>query len=300
MKKNDIVDLFRVIIACYPNTGKSFVDVDTTTRDCWFDMLQDIDVTDATFALKQHISRNQFPPTIADIRNGALSLNPQIDTLEDGEQSWVSAVGFVDNWGDTDNRLIAFMHQEGDELIRKSKVIYRHDEFKKLSKLTQKTINSIGYAAIDERTSMQTSIIRSQYINTFKIFMQREKEHASLPALLAKQIDISNSQYKQLQEPSKTENPEIDIIAKLNEKLKNLPQEAQEVYNKCAEKLSKKKESEKIHRTETKSIMSILEVIESNEKTKSSRIRLSGSLNGNESILRTIKRLKRSEKQKRI
>lgn len=300
MKKNDIIDLFRVITACYPNTGKSFADVDTTTRDCWFDMLKDIDISEATFALKQHISRNQFPPTIADIRNGALALSPQVDTLEDGEQSWVSAVRFVDNWGDTDNRLIAFMRQEGEELVRHSKVIYRADEFKKLSKLTQKTINSIGYATIDERTSTQTSIIRAQYINTFKIFMQREKESACLPTFLMQQIDANKSQYKQLQESSnpKVEKPEIDIIAKISKNIKELPREAKEVYNNCAERLSNKKENQKTFENKAKDIMSILAVMESNKKrTAPQRIKLSGSLYGAKSKLTLKMRGLRSKKQ---
>lgn len=84
MNKPEIIKLIRVLSANYRNWPADGKEEDTVLL--WQSMLSDIDEPVARAAVKYHLSRSVYPPTIADIRN-AVSVITSPNTM-DAIEAW--------------------------------------------------------------------------------------------------------------------------------------------------------------------------------------------------------------------
>src|SRR5690606_6754440 len=94
MNRKEIIKLIRVLSANYrgwPEEGK-----EADTVQLWESMLADMPYEIGKAAVKAHISRSVYPPTIADIREAAMNLtNNHISAME----SWGMVVDAIRKYG---------------------------------------------------------------------------------------------------------------------------------------------------------------------------------------------------------
>lgn len=124
----------------------------------WYEMLKDLPYEIAHKSVISHISTNKFPPTIAEIRQGAARMvSPEIPTALD---AWSLVYKAICN---------SSYHAE--------------EEFAKLPPMCQKVIGNP--ANLREMATMDTNAVKSveqsHFIKTYNTIAEREKETAALP-----------------------------------------------------------------------------------------------------------------------
>src|SRR5690625_6588252 len=95
MNKTEIIKLIRVLSANYRNFPEQGKEQDTVML--WESMLDDMDYDTGRAAVKAHIARSPFPPTIADIRDSAVMLSNH-DSM-DAIEAWGEIVKAIRKYG---------------------------------------------------------------------------------------------------------------------------------------------------------------------------------------------------------
>src|SRR5690625_1254124 len=95
MNKTEIIKLIRVLSANYRNFPEQGKEQDTVML--WESMLDDMDYDTGRAAVKAHIARSPFPPTIADIRDSAVMLANR-DSM-DAIEAWGEVVKAIRKYG---------------------------------------------------------------------------------------------------------------------------------------------------------------------------------------------------------
>lgn len=137
--------------------------------DLWYDLLRDLDYRAAHDGIRKYITSNKFPPTIADIRECALSLTEPEELNE------------MEAWG----------------LVRTAlanSAYGANEEFAKLPPLVQKAVgvpDQLRIWGVDENYS--ESVTCSQFIRCYKTVCEREKNRRKMPEQVRTRIDAVNA-----------------------------------------------------------------------------------------------------------
>ena len=130
---------------------------DKYAADIWFQMLNDLPYEVASTAVQRHILTSTFPPTVADIRNGAVMLTtPQ---GMNAEEAWACAKKAIRNG-----------------------IYHAEEEFEQLPEAVQKAIgspNSLRELAMMDSDELNT-VEKSHFIRTYNTELGRMKENAML------------------------------------------------------------------------------------------------------------------------
>ena len=168
MTKLDIVELFAIISGAYPRDSSfaaSNDDHGVMMVETWYAMLGDLSVATARAALQKHIAKSQWPPSIAELRQEAVSiLNPETRMTED--EAW----GYVSN------------------AVRKYGYYQQKEARESMPPEIWQIVQSIGYGEICLATRETMSVIRGQFGRMWKAVSERKREDAALPESLKAQI----------------------------------------------------------------------------------------------------------------
>lgn len=88
MTKKDVVDLFKIIVAVYPN-----FEVNQDKIDIWHRLLKDQDSTIILNNAERFVLENRFPPNIADLREVRLEskTNNFLEKMKEWEREAVGS-----------------------------------------------------------------------------------------------------------------------------------------------------------------------------------------------------------------
>lgn len=140
---------------------KADISTNENKINAWYVALCDIDYNLAQAALIKYALTNKWQPTVADIRESALSL---IDTSLDWSESWKIAIKLVKKYG-SDKALKA--KAEMDEL-------------------TRETVERIGYIELCQTQSIE--IVRGQYRQVYEQVKEKHRMNKLLPVNLTETI----------------------------------------------------------------------------------------------------------------
>ena len=139
------------------------------SMELWFDMLNDLDYKSAYASLKKHVSTSRFPPTIADIREGATDFAAPNELNEMEAWSLVSKV------------------------IRNSGY-NSAEEFAKLPPLVQKAVglsSQLRTWALDENYNEEVAM--SSFQRAYKSELKRHEELLKMPQNIRNLIEKANA-----------------------------------------------------------------------------------------------------------
>lgn len=131
---------------------------DKYATDIWFQMLNDLPYEVASAAAQRHILTSNFPPTVADIRNGAVMLTtPQ---GMNAEEAWSMA-----------------------KLAIRNGIYHAEEEFEELPEAVQRAIGSpdnLRNMAMMDSEDLNT-VEKSHFIRTYNAELSKNRENALLP-----------------------------------------------------------------------------------------------------------------------
>lgn len=136
--------------------------------DLWFDMLKDLTYESAYTALKKHVASSRFPPTIADIRDGATNFTVPNELNEMEAWSLVSRA----------------IRNSGYNSV---------EEFAKLPSLVQKAVglpDQLRTWALDENYNEQVAM--SSFQRAYKAELKRHEEFQKMPQNIRNLIEKAN------------------------------------------------------------------------------------------------------------
>ena len=134
------------------------------TAETWAMMLEDIDFSLARAALRRHSNSSQFAPSIAEIRrNAVLELNPGKEIT--GDEAWEIVLSGVRKYG----------------YGRKQEAIAQMPEA--VQPMAQRWFDEIGMTESDV-----LGVTRGQFIKSWDIHAQREREHKQLPGGISQMV----------------------------------------------------------------------------------------------------------------
>lgn len=128
------------------------------SMEIWFEMLQDIPFQAASAGLKKWIATEKWSPSIADIREMAVSVT-SLPTPDWG-QGWQEVIKAIGRYG----------------YMRESEALAS------MSPQTAEAVKRIGWQAICESENPET--LRAQFRQVYEISEKREKQDAQLPQSL--------------------------------------------------------------------------------------------------------------------
>lgn len=139
------------------------------SMELWFDMLNDLDYRSAYAALKKHVASSRFPPTIADIRDGAavFTIPNELNEME----AWSLVSKAIRNSGYNST-----------------------EEFAKLPPLAQKAVglpSQLRTWALDENYNEE--VVSSNFIKCYRNELTRQRELQKMPQNVRNLIEKSNS-----------------------------------------------------------------------------------------------------------
>lgn len=138
---------------------------DDNAINVWYALLQDLPYKAAADALQRHLQTSRFPPTVADIRQGAV---PQKDTGIDEQTAWAMA-----------RKAIRLDPEQAKE------------QYDRLPAVVQKAIGDArnlcdwGMLPSDE----VGTVIQSQFLRAYRIVRQRERENDVISPALRSRIE---------------------------------------------------------------------------------------------------------------
>lgn len=138
------------------------------SMELWFDMLNDLDYLSAYASLKKHVATNRFPPTIADIREGATDFTTPQELNE--MEAWSLVSKAIRNSG-----------------------YYSVEEFEKLPLLVQKAVglpSQLRTWALDEDYNEQVTM--SSFQRAYKSELKRHEELQKMPQNVRQLIEKAN------------------------------------------------------------------------------------------------------------
>lgn len=136
--------------------------------DLWFDMLKDLTYESAYTALKKHVASSRFPPTIADIRDGATNFTVPNELNEMEAWSLVSRA----------------IRNSGYNSV---------EEFAKLPSLVQKAVglpDQLRTWALDENYNEE--VVSSNFIKCYRNELARQRELQKMPQNVRRLIEKAN------------------------------------------------------------------------------------------------------------
>ena len=160
MRKSEIVKLIGICSVNYrnfPEQGKEEMLV-----ELWVNMLDDIEFEVAEIAIKRHLSKSVFPPTIADIRQHIADLKYSKHPTP------------LEAWGKV------------TEVIRKYGSYRESDAMRELEGLTRKAVEYFGYR--DLCISENVMADRAHFLKTYENLITRENENNKLSPLLQESL----------------------------------------------------------------------------------------------------------------
>ncbi len=157
---NDFKLIVKAIKSVYGNNRIA----DQQAFNIWFDLLKDLDYTNASRALQRHMSTSKYPPTIADIREQYRILTQPNEMT--GMEAW---------------SLVSKAIRNG---------IYGYeDEFARFPDLVQKAVGSpeqLYIWATDE--DYNEGVTRSNFLRSYDMAVEKEKENSQLPEKMREMI----------------------------------------------------------------------------------------------------------------
>lgn len=141
---------------------------DKDAFDVWYSLLQDLDYDIASQAIQKYMMSNRFPPTIADIRDGATDFTAPQELNE--MEAWSLVYKAICN--STYNSV---------------------SEFEKLPPLVQKAVglpDSLREWAMTENLNLE--VVMSNFQRSYKIELQRHEELQKMPQNIRHLIEKSN------------------------------------------------------------------------------------------------------------
>lgn len=170
MTRQEVIKIMSVIEKAYPKfnyvSGEDFEAI-----MLWQEMLSDVDYPLANAVVKQHISRNKFQPTIADIRGGVAEITAPKTQLT-SDQAWGEIIRAIKRHG---------IYQEAEALAS-------------MSPITARIAKNMNW----KETCMSENQMadRAHFIKMFEAKQQRAKQQAMLPEGLAKDIALEQQKHQ--------------------------------------------------------------------------------------------------------
>lgn len=135
---------------------------DADSIKIWYQLLQDIDYQIANVAIQKYILTNKFPPTIADIREGAAA----------------AVIGEKKLWSDGWEEVLTAIRRYGS---------YRETEaLDSMSETTRQAVNRLGYKNLC--MSENISVERANFRMIYEQLEDRKYKESQIPARLANTI----------------------------------------------------------------------------------------------------------------
>lgn len=141
---------------------------DTMALDVWYSLLKDLPYKAAADSLQRHLQTNRFPPTVADIRKGAI---PQADGGMSELEAWALA-----------RKAIRIDPEQAKE------------QYDKLPPVVQRAIGTVsnlcqwGMLPSDE----VGTVIQSQFLRSYRIVRDRAADEAVISPALRDRLASNN------------------------------------------------------------------------------------------------------------
>lgn len=165
MDKKEFAKLAMAIKEIYPQANLLNTD---TALSIWFKLLGDLDYGVAEASLLSWASANKWPPSIADIREGAARLT--LPEIPDWSEGWEAVINAIHRWG---------MHRESEALAT-------------LPEIARKAVKRLGWQNIC--LSEEIGVERANFRQIYEAIAAREKKDAQLPpgltASVVKRLEI--------------------------------------------------------------------------------------------------------------
>lgn len=127
----------------------------------WLELLADIPDEVAMQVLKEWCGCNKWPPTIADIRDGAVKV----------------VHGELPDWGDAWESVL--------NAVRKYGRYNEHEALATLDEVTKNAVENIGFVHICNAEEDELSYLKHDFENLYKIKADRKKRELQTPTMIA-------------------------------------------------------------------------------------------------------------------
>lgn len=160
MTKDEFKILCKGMKAVY--TQSTFLP-DADAFKVWYSLLQDLDYTIAQAAIQKYMLTNEFPPTIADIRKNAVSV--QAGDKKTWSEGWEEVMKAIGNFGS-----------------------YREEEaLESMSEITRKAVKKLGFRNIC--LSENSTADRANFRTIYEQMAENEYTAKQIPLNLSKLIE---------------------------------------------------------------------------------------------------------------
>lgn len=160
MTKDEFKILCKGMKAVY--TQSTFLP-DADAFKVWYSLLQDLDYTIAQAAIQKYMLINEFPPTIADIRKNAVSV--QAGDRKTWSEGWEEVMKAIGNFGS-----------------------YREEEaLESMSEITRKAVKKLGFRNIC--LSENITADRANFRTIYEQMAENEYTAKQIPLNLSKLIE---------------------------------------------------------------------------------------------------------------
>lgn len=160
MTKDEFKILCKGMKAVY--TQSTFLP-DADAFKVWYSLLQDLDYTIAQAAIQKYMLINEFPPTIADIRKNAVSV--QAGDKKTWSEGWEEVMKAIGNFGS-----------------------YREEEaLESMSEITRKAVKKLGFRNIC--LSENITADRANFRTIYEQMAENEYTAKQIPLNLSKLIE---------------------------------------------------------------------------------------------------------------
>lgn len=160
MTKDEFKILCKGMKAVY--TQSTFLP-DADAFKVWYSLLQDLDYTIAQAAIQKYMLINEFPPTIADIRKNAVSV--QAGDKKTWSEGWEEVMKAIENFGS-----------------------YREEEaLESMSEITRKAVKKLGFRNIC--LSENITADRANFRTIYEQMAENEYTAKQIPLNLSKLIE---------------------------------------------------------------------------------------------------------------
>nr|DAQ89915.1 MAG TPA: replisome organizer [Caudoviricetes sp.] len=185
MTKSEFKPILAGIIAAYPNFK---VAENKESLELWYQMLSDLSSDEFSLAVKRHIGKSSFPPTIADIRKCAAE-SPELK--RDWSLGWGLVLEAVRKFG--------YYNEEAGLSYLAEKDI-----------MTAEVVRRLGFQNLCLSENLQND--RANFRMAYEVEMDKRREYAALPAGMREHKSLSMSRLA-LEQKSKAD----DVIKLLAE-----------------------------------------------------------------------------------
>ena len=143
-------------------SSQNFLPDDDSVK-IWYQLLQDLEYQKASAAIQKYILTNKFPPTVADIREMALSVS----------------IGDKPLWSDGWEEVLTAMRRFGS---------YREKEaMESLTDITRKTVDRLGFRNLCMSENVMAD--RANFRMMFEQIADREHQNKKIPLKLTQIIE---------------------------------------------------------------------------------------------------------------